>query len=64
MAHIVRPDRALALVLAVLLALAAPCWAQAQESGGYDAANPQNLTDDDLTAKPALVMDAATGTVL
>lgn len=64
MAHIVRPDRALALVLAVLLALAAPCRAQAQESGGYDAANPQNLTDDDLTAKAALVMDAATGTVL
>lgn len=64
MAHIVRPDRALALVLAVLLALAAPCWAQAQESGGYDAANPQNLTDDGLTAKAALVMDAATGTVL
>ncbi len=64
MAHMVKPDRALALVLAVLLALAAPCWAQAQQSGGYDAANPQNLTDADLTAKAALVMDAATGTVL
>ena len=64
MPHNASRQRALALFLAVLIALATPFCALAQEAGGYDAANPQNLTDDDLTAKAALVMDAATGTVL
>lgn len=64
MPHNTRPSRALALLMAVLLALATPFCALAQESGGYDQANPQNLTDDDLVAKAALVMDAESGAVL
>ena len=64
MPHNTRRSPALALLLAVLIALATPLYALAQDTSGYDAANPQNLTDDDLVAKAALVMDAATGTVL